>query len=121
MQALKDGVAAAATLLRHPELVTGGGSAEAAVHSALQSHIHTESQGLESRVMEAWADAVLSIVVTLAENAGVNAAAAQVPPAIITPHAAAAQVPPAIVPPHAAAAQVGGHRRNTKTRCASGL
>jgi len=77
LQALKDGVAAAATLLRHPELVTGGGSAEAAVHSALQSHIHTESQGLESRVMEAWADAVLSIVVTLAENAGVNAAAAQ--------------------------------------------
>lgn len=78
LQALENGVSVAFTCLQHPELVSGGGSAEVALNCAVRKHTQENCTGLEARVMEAWADALLSIVITLAENAGARAAELQV-------------------------------------------
>ena len=64
---------------RAPRLVPGGGAIEAELHLAIQEYILSPEcrEGLEARTVEAFAGALLSLVYTLCENAGLRAAVAE--------------------------------------------
>jgi chaperonin GroEL (HSP60 family) len=78
VRVLHDAISIASMCLQDPRLVVGGGSVEAELHMVVRSHARDNCSGIKSKVLEEWANAVLAVVRTLAENAGVNPAVTQV-------------------------------------------
>jgi len=75
-RALTKGIAVAATCLASPRVMAGGGATEV----ALYRHLCAEAgrrHGVEARVFRAYAESVLGVVATLAENAGLTPALAE--------------------------------------------
>jgi T-complex protein 1 subunit zeta len=71
--ALRDGLMAVANLIEDGSLVAGAGAFEVAAHRHLMNKVVPETQGREKMGVRAFADALLTIPKTLAENAGLDA------------------------------------------------
>lgn len=68
--AVRDGLRAVNNLINDKRLVTGAGAFEAAAHVALQTYARTEVTGKNKYGVRAFADALLVVPRTLAENSG---------------------------------------------------